>query len=144
MTPRPARPRKKQLLATFLLLGFALWITGIFVSIAHEPPEGSPSADALRDDVAASVRAQDADRLRNLFLKDSVADEYAQGLLDRLKESRPEGVPVTLESVGDRQFLRLKGAAAEGPVCVAWQVEQQEGRWYADGIPALTGTESLC
>ncbi|MFI0975793.1 hypothetical protein ACH4SP_02050 [Streptomyces sp. NPDC021093] len=144
MTSRPAHPRKKQLLVTLLLLGFALWITGICVSIAHEPPEGSPSTSTLRDDVAASVREQDADRLQNLFLKDRAADEYAQGLLDRMEESRLDGAPVTLESAHGRQFLRIKGSAPDGPVCVAWQVTQQDDRWYVDGIPPVTGTGALC
>ncbi|MGW7416378.1 hypothetical protein [Streptomyces sp. NPDC054863] len=144
MTSRPARPRKQQFLVTLLLLGFALWITGICVSIAHEPPEGSPSARALRDDVAASVRDQDADRLQNLFLKDSAADAYAQDLLDRLKDSRLEGAPVTLESAHDRRFLRIMGAAPGGPGCVAWEITQQDDRWYVDGIPPVTGAGSLC
>ncbi|MFJ6698134.1 hypothetical protein ACIQM4_18975 [Streptomyces sp. NPDC091272] len=144
MTSRPVRPRKQQLLVTLLFLAFALWITGICVSIAHEPPEGSRSAHALRDDVAASVREQDADRLQNLFLKDSVADEYAQDLLDRLRAAGPGNAPVTLESFHGGQFLRIKGTAPAGPVCVAWQITQQDDAWYVDGIPPVTGTGPLC
>ncbi|MFJ2738581.1 hypothetical protein ACIO3O_02830 [Streptomyces sp. NPDC087440] len=139
MPSRPAVPRKKPVLLALLLLGFALWITGICVSIAHEPPEGSPSAAALRTDVAQAVRDRDADRLQNLFAPDTTGDDYAETLLARLTDAGLANPPATLRTTGDARFVQLLATAADGrPSCLTWQVTQADDRWYADGVPPLT------
>ncbi|CAM5461605.1 hypothetical protein GCM10010329_32570 [Streptomyces spiroverticillatus] len=143
MPTRPAVPRKKPVLLALLLLGFALWITGICVSIAHEPPEGSPSADTLRTDLTEAVRDRDADRLQNLFAPDTVGDDYAETLLPRLTDAGVTNPPATRQAAADGDFLHLKihpkATAPDGrPTCLTWQVTQADDRWYADGVLPLT------
>ncbi|MET9513158.1 hypothetical protein ABZX62_32740 [Streptomyces flavidovirens] len=129
---------KSRLLPAVLIAGFIAWMTVVCVSIANEPPEGSPSAKGLRSDVARAVQAQDADRLQNLFHKDTVSDDYAKRVLSRLKEAESSDTDLTFHEEDQKQFLVLKGTSTDGAVCVPWQVTEEDGRWYLDGTPPLT------
>lgn len=131
---------KSRLLPAALIAGFIAWMTVVCVSIANEPPEGSASAHGLRSDVIQAVRAQDADRLQNLFHKDTVADDYAKSLLSRLKEAESSETDLTLHAEDQKEFLVLKGTSTDGAVCVPWQVTEEDGRWYLDGTPPLVPT----
>ncbi|MFJ4879434.1 hypothetical protein ACIP93_30120 [Streptomyces sp. NPDC088745] len=121
-----------------LPLGLVLWLAAVCVAIAHEPPEGSPSATALSTDVTRAVRNQDADRLQRLFAPDTVGDDYATTLLARLTGAGPTSPPATVRTADGGQFLHLGTTAADGrPTCLTWQITQTDDRWYADGIPPL-------
>ncbi len=113
-------------------------MTVVCVSIANEPPEGSASANGLRSDVVQAVQGQDADRLQNLFHKETVADDYAKSVLSRLKEAESSDTDLTLHEENQKQFLVLKGKSTDGAVCVPWLVTEEDGRWYLDGTPLLT------
>ncbi len=137
MASHPAVPRKRPVLL-LLPLGLVLWLTAVCVSIAHEPPEGSPSATALGTDVTRAVRDRDADRLQRLFAPDTVGDDYAATVLARLTDAGLTSPPATVRTTDGGQFLHLQAIAAHGrPTCLTWQITRTDGRWYADGIPPL-------
>jgi hypothetical protein len=127
----PRQPRRKNFLAALLLLGLLAWLIAILVSLAGEPPEGSSSPDALRSDVAAAVRERDADRLQNLFAEDTVADGYAEALLDRVDDAAP--LSAALRTAGGGRLLALEAPG----VCLSWSLAHRDDRWFLDGVPPL-------
>jgi hypothetical protein len=133
-----AKRWKARLLPAVLIAGFVTWMTAVCVSIANEPPEGAGSLKELRSNVGAAVHGQDADRLQNLFDKDTVSDDYAENLLRRLKDDQAveSAAPVVEEAQG-KQLLVLKGTGAGGAMCVPWLAAEDDGRWYLDGTPPL-------
>jgi hypothetical protein len=136
----PSQRWKSRLLPGSLLIGFLAWMSVVCVSIANEPPEGSSSDTSLGTDVAEAVQAGDANRLQNLFHRDTVGDAYAQSLLDRLRDAEAANLSVRLESDGGAKLLVLGGHTAGRAICIPWKAKESDGRWYVDGTPVVRAT----
>jgi hypothetical protein len=109
----------------------------VCVGIYNEPPQGAATVEGLSRDVREAMRQQDADRLQNLFAKDTVADDYAENLLDRLGAARmADRATPTLAEVSGDQALVLRDAGQA--ICMPWLVTKDHDRWYLDGVPPVS------
>lgn len=134
--------KKRSILGACLAV-FLGWIVWICVAITNEPAEGADSLTALRDDARTAVQGEDAEHLQRLFDEDSVADDYAETFIDRLKDADALNADLVLEKREKTSYLVVKGNNRDGAaVCTPWMVTTKDSRWYLDGTPPTAG--DLC
>ncbi|MFE7119559.1 hypothetical protein ACFU99_29495 [Streptomyces sp. NPDC057654] len=144
MTAESAKKSRLRFLPYVIFAALALWVAAEVFFINNDPEPGASSPKALEEQVLKAARNGDDDGLKQLFVKDSVADDYAKDYLDRLNDAEPRGLKVSVRGHGDAEFLTLTGESGKsggpaqgGALCTSWQVESEDGRWLLDGTPPV-------
>ncbi len=115
------------------------WITFIGFLLWREPPAGSPSPEALLVAVRASVIGSDADGLANAFSTDTVGNSYPASYLTKVRSLESDSLTIEVVPDGQGQQLVMRATDHSGaPVCTAWQLVNDDQRWFLDGVPPLT------
>ncbi|MEV0264273.1 hypothetical protein AB0I49_23470 [Streptomyces sp. NPDC050617] len=157
MTATNAKKSRLRFLPYVIFAALAMWVAAEVFFINNDPEPGASSRTALEEQVLKAARNGDADGLKQLFAKDSVADDYAKDYLDRLSDAEPSGLKVSVHARGGAEFLTLAGASGStsgksgnagesgkaakgGAICTSWQVESDGGRWFLDGTPPVEPT----